>query len=95
MPLNDITSFYGSSCANNSKGALNTPETLPLRVSQCVPGHQLGVGVPGVLKLGDGGPHAAHAGGLGQQPGGGSLSPRRRRRRRRRPSQGGKRDGHR
>eukprot|EP00959_Pyramimonas_sp_CCMP1952_P373308 7817795-Pyramimonas_sp.AAC.1 len=26
---NNITSFYGSSCANNGKGALNTPETLP------------------------------------------------------------------
>eukprot|EP00976_Prorocentrum_cordatum_P106455 1194453-Prorocentrum_minimum.AAC.1 len=31
----DITSFYGSSCANNGKGALNTPETLPL-FSQCI-----------------------------------------------------------
>ena len=26
---NHITSFYGSSCANNGKGALNTPEALP------------------------------------------------------------------
>ena len=26
----NITSFYGSSCANNGKGALNTPETLPI-----------------------------------------------------------------
>eukprot|EP00959_Pyramimonas_sp_CCMP1952_P426429 8931699-Pyramimonas_sp.AAC.1 len=26
---NDITSCYGSSCANNGKDALNTPETLP------------------------------------------------------------------
>eukprot|EP00959_Pyramimonas_sp_CCMP1952_P121706 2544710-Pyramimonas_sp.AAC.1 len=26
---NNATSFYGSSCANNGKGALNTPETLP------------------------------------------------------------------
>eukprot|EP00976_Prorocentrum_cordatum_P100154 1192116-Prorocentrum_minimum.AAC.1 len=25
----DITSFYGSSCANNRKDARNTPETLP------------------------------------------------------------------
>eukprot|EP00976_Prorocentrum_cordatum_P074222 1181426-Prorocentrum_minimum.AAC.6 len=25
----NITSFYGSSSANNGKGALNTPETLP------------------------------------------------------------------
>ena len=25
---NNITSFYGSSCANNGKGALNTPKTL-------------------------------------------------------------------
>eukprot|EP00976_Prorocentrum_cordatum_P076577 1182364-Prorocentrum_minimum.AAC.1 len=24
---NNINSFYGSSCANNGKGALNTPET--------------------------------------------------------------------
>eukprot|EP00959_Pyramimonas_sp_CCMP1952_P438975 9190091-Pyramimonas_sp.AAC.2 len=27
---NHITSFYGSSCANNGEGALNTPEPLPL-----------------------------------------------------------------
>ena len=27
-PIN-ITLFYGSSCANNGKGALDTPETLP------------------------------------------------------------------
>eukprot|EP00976_Prorocentrum_cordatum_P028141 570922-Prorocentrum_minimum.AAC.1 len=27
----NITSFYGSCCANNSKGALNTPETLYLQ----------------------------------------------------------------
>eukprot|EP00959_Pyramimonas_sp_CCMP1952_P286052 5981290-Pyramimonas_sp.AAC.1 len=26
---NNITSFYGPSCANNGKGALNTPETPP------------------------------------------------------------------
>eukprot|EP00959_Pyramimonas_sp_CCMP1952_P413723 8668755-Pyramimonas_sp.AAC.1 len=25
-----MTSFYGSSCADNGKGALDTPETLPL-----------------------------------------------------------------
>eukprot|EP00976_Prorocentrum_cordatum_P081227 1184303-Prorocentrum_minimum.AAC.1 len=31
----NISSFYGSSCANNSKGALNTPETLPL-LSTCI-----------------------------------------------------------
>eukprot|EP00976_Prorocentrum_cordatum_P058752 1173630-Prorocentrum_minimum.AAC.1 len=29
--LYNITSFYGSSCANNGKGALNTPKTLPQR----------------------------------------------------------------
>ena len=28
--LNNITSFYGSSCANNGKDALDTPGTLPL-----------------------------------------------------------------
>eukprot|EP00959_Pyramimonas_sp_CCMP1952_P403387 8452238-Pyramimonas_sp.AAC.1 len=34
--VNKITSFYGSSCANNNgKGALNTPENLPL-FSPCV-----------------------------------------------------------
>eukprot|EP00976_Prorocentrum_cordatum_P106419 1194445-Prorocentrum_minimum.AAC.2 len=33
---NDTTSFYGSSCANNGKGALNTPETLPLLSPCCV-----------------------------------------------------------
>eukprot|EP00959_Pyramimonas_sp_CCMP1952_P239277 5000340-Pyramimonas_sp.AAC.1 len=27
---NNITSFYGSPCANNGKDALSTPETLPL-----------------------------------------------------------------
>eukprot|EP00959_Pyramimonas_sp_CCMP1952_P164506 3439103-Pyramimonas_sp.AAC.2 len=26
----NITSFYGSSCADNGKDAFNTPETLPL-----------------------------------------------------------------
>ena len=29
----NISSFYGSSCANNDKDALNTPETLPEKVS--------------------------------------------------------------
>ena len=33
--LRNITSFYGSSCANNGKGALNTQEALPL-FSPCV-----------------------------------------------------------
>eukprot|EP00976_Prorocentrum_cordatum_P073360 1181059-Prorocentrum_minimum.AAC.2 len=33
--VNTMPSFYGSSCANNVKGALNTPETLPL-FSPCV-----------------------------------------------------------
>eukprot|EP00959_Pyramimonas_sp_CCMP1952_P380083 7962594-Pyramimonas_sp.AAC.1 len=28
--MNNITSFYGSSCANNGKGALNTPETTTI-----------------------------------------------------------------
>eukprot|EP00959_Pyramimonas_sp_CCMP1952_P392516 8224905-Pyramimonas_sp.AAC.1 len=28
-PYNNITSFYGSSCADNGKGALNTPELSP------------------------------------------------------------------
>eukprot|EP00959_Pyramimonas_sp_CCMP1952_P101373 2120625-Pyramimonas_sp.AAC.1 len=32
---NPITLFHGSSCANNDKGALNTPESLPL-FSTCV-----------------------------------------------------------
>eukprot|EP00959_Pyramimonas_sp_CCMP1952_P312160 6533374-Pyramimonas_sp.AAC.1 len=27
---NNITSFYGSSCADDGKDALNTPETLPV-----------------------------------------------------------------
>eukprot|EP00959_Pyramimonas_sp_CCMP1952_P200231 4187930-Pyramimonas_sp.AAC.1 len=27
-PFSNITSFYGSSCANNGHGALNTPESL-------------------------------------------------------------------
>eukprot|EP00976_Prorocentrum_cordatum_P111992 1195453-Prorocentrum_minimum.AAC.5 len=27
--MNNTTSCYGSSCANNGKGALNTQETLP------------------------------------------------------------------
>eukprot|EP00959_Pyramimonas_sp_CCMP1952_P287774 6018298-Pyramimonas_sp.AAC.1 len=29
------TSFYGSSCANDGKDALNTPETLPLFSPPC------------------------------------------------------------
>eukprot|EP00976_Prorocentrum_cordatum_P085564 1186149-Prorocentrum_minimum.AAC.5 len=33
--LDNITPFYGPSCANNGKDALNTPETLP-RFSPCV-----------------------------------------------------------
>eukprot|EP00976_Prorocentrum_cordatum_P057317 1155885-Prorocentrum_minimum.AAC.3 len=28
-----MTSFHGSSCVNNGKDALNTPETLPFRTS--------------------------------------------------------------
>eukprot|EP00976_Prorocentrum_cordatum_P060967 1176112-Prorocentrum_minimum.AAC.1 len=34
LPYN-ITSFYGSSCANNGKDALNTPEALPSSSSSC------------------------------------------------------------
>eukprot|EP00976_Prorocentrum_cordatum_P093531 1189411-Prorocentrum_minimum.AAC.1 len=30
LAYGNITSFYGSSCANNGKDALNTPKTLPL-----------------------------------------------------------------
>ena len=30
--LRNIASFYGSSCANNAKGALNTPEPIMLRI---------------------------------------------------------------
>eukprot|EP00959_Pyramimonas_sp_CCMP1952_P461123 9481074-Pyramimonas_sp.AAC.2 len=30
IPGVSITSLYGSSCANNGKGALNTPEILPI-----------------------------------------------------------------
>eukprot|EP00976_Prorocentrum_cordatum_P115365 1195997-Prorocentrum_minimum.AAC.3 len=29
-PCNNISPLYGSSCANNGKDALNTPETLPI-----------------------------------------------------------------
>eukprot|EP00976_Prorocentrum_cordatum_P100338 1192192-Prorocentrum_minimum.AAC.2 len=33
---NKITSFYGSSCAKNGKGALNTPDARPLFSPPCV-----------------------------------------------------------
>eukprot|EP00959_Pyramimonas_sp_CCMP1952_P056121 1172106-Pyramimonas_sp.AAC.1 len=32
LTLHNITSFYGSSCANNGKGALNTTDTLILLI---------------------------------------------------------------
>eukprot|EP00976_Prorocentrum_cordatum_P065907 1178095-Prorocentrum_minimum.AAC.2 len=39
--LSGVTAFYGSSCANNGKGALNTPETLPLFLTLCPAPHFL------------------------------------------------------
>eukprot|EP00959_Pyramimonas_sp_CCMP1952_P475222 9504067-Pyramimonas_sp.AAC.3 len=40
--MSNITSFYGSSCANNSKDALNTQETLSYSVT-VLPYHSITV----------------------------------------------------